>query len=98
MWYVFCLLPLPTIFWILVSCRKVMVIPLLLLSSEDNLRMNCPPVCLSNVFGLGLRRQLWSGFLQVKRCSLSLPGLPGIIIVVKLSSVYLSYPATLKDL
>ena len=45
-------------------CRKVLVISLLLLSSEDNLR------------------KLWSGFLQVKRRSLSLPGLPGIIIVV----------------
>ena len=50
--------------------------------SVDNLRMNCSPVCLSNVCGPGLHRKLWSGFLQVKRRSLSLPGLPGIIIVV----------------
>ena len=28
-------------------CRKVMVTPLPLLSSEDNLMMNCLPVCLS---------------------------------------------------
>ena len=33
------------------------------------------PVCLSNVCGPGLHRKLWSGFLQVKRHSLSLPGL-----------------------
>ena len=30
----------------------------------------------------GVHRKLWGGFLQVKRRSLSLPGLPGIIIVV----------------
>ena len=54
---------------------KVIVIPLLLLSSEDN----CP---MSNVCGPWLHRMLWSGFLQVKRRPLSLPGLPGIIIVV----------------
>ena len=43
----------------------------------------------------GLHRKLWSGFLQVKRRSLSLPGLPGIIIVVVcsiLDSGSLSYP------
>ena len=28
----------------------------------------------------GLHRKLWSGFLQVKRRSLSLPGLPGSIL------------------
>ena len=70
-------------------CSKVMVIPLLLLSSEDNLRMNCSPVlsvCLSNVYGQGLHRKLWSRFLQVNRRSLSLPALPGIIIVVVLDS------------
>ena len=63
-------------------CRKVIVIPLLLLSSEDNLRMNCSPVCLSNDCGPGLHRKLWGGFLQVNRRWLSLPGLPGIISVV----------------
>ena len=62
---------------------KVIVIPLLLLSSEDNLRINCSPVCpMSNVCGPWLHRMLWSGFLQVKRRPLRLPGLPGIIIVV----------------
>ena len=54
---------------------------LLLLSLEDNLRMNCSPVRLSNVCGPGLHRKLWGGFLQVKRRSLSLPGLLRIIIV-----------------
>ena len=34
------------------------------------------------VQSLGLHRKLWGGFLQVKRRWLSLPGLPGIIIVV----------------
>ena len=40
--------------------------------------------CLSNVCGPGPHRKLWSGFLQVKSKWrwLSLPGLPGIIIVV----------------
>ena len=61
---------------------NAMVIPLLLLSLEDNLRMNCSPVRLSNVCGPGLHKKLWSGFLQVKRRSLSLPDPPGIIIVV----------------
>ena len=31
-----------------------------------NLRMNCSPVCLSNVCGPGLHRKLWGGFLQVR--------------------------------
>ena len=60
----------------------------------DNLRMNCLPVCLSNVCGPGLHRKLWGGFLQVKRRWLSLPDLPGIISVVVYNSgsVLLSYP------
>ena len=49
----------------LINRQQVMVLPLLLLSLQDNLRMNCSPVCLSNVCGPGLHRKLWSGFLQV---------------------------------
>ena len=43
-------LPTPTAEWsasLEQPCRKAMVTPLLLLSSEDNLMMNCVPVCLS---------------------------------------------------
>ena len=51
--------------------------------------MNCSPVCLSYVCGPGLHRKLWSGFSRVKRRSLtlSLPGLPGIIILVVLYKI-----------
>ena len=51
------ILPTPTAEWsasLEQPCSKVMVTPLLLLSSEDNLRMNCSPVCLFNVCGPGL--------------------------------------------
>ena len=58
------MLPTPTAEWsasLEQPCRKVMVTPLLLLSSEDNLMMNCSPVCLSMTrsstgsFGVGNR-------------------------------------------
>ena len=37
-------------------CRKVIVIPILLPSSEDDLLMNCLSVRLSNVFDPGLHK------------------------------------------
>ena len=44
------------------------------------------------VSGPGLHRKLWSGLFQVKRRSLNLPGLPGIIIVKIAGRHSLSYP------
>ena len=91
------ILPTPTAEWsasLEQPCRKVMVIPLLLLFSEDNLRMNCSPVCPMFVVR-GSTGSCGVGFLQVKRRSLSLLGLPGIIVDKIAGRHSLSYPLSI---
>ena len=62
--------------------EKVMITPLLLLSSKDNLMMNSLLVGVSDITDPRLHRKLWSGFMHARVTKLTWFTLDPLVVVV----------------